>query len=432
MTSQDVDQASDFLKTWQWKKQLMPLNGKSPRHDLTYEMRGTYQWKYHPRGWLNEYPTAEEVLAFAEAGAGIGLFTGSVSGVIDLEIDNLDLFREIPEAYQILESIVTPTADSTKGPHFFFNAKSQNPNISVVRNGVVVVELHGDGRYVAVPPSRGKRWRDGRSVWDVALAELPNQILSILVSLSSDDATIDSIKGNGQTSIKGDGTPSITGNSPIMDTLLNPTDSPLVREVVWRLGGVGLRVLCPYHPPDGKPSARFYCNNGQWVMRDFHPPQATYPIQQVVCDMLTGYPVTKRSRHWIRVGRLQDGDFVPAQPWRFKPEAYVWLALFAGEAGLIELPVVSTALNLDPADWQDAELRLLRFVFRWFPANKYVFKSDEVPLARPWLCSVLDLDDKTVDRTLAKARRRGILVRVQQGTKGYGGRPALYQIGDSQ
>jgi len=331
------------------------------------------------------------------------------------------------------------------------NARSENPNISVVKNGLEVVELHGDGHYVVIPPSMGKTWREGRSIWDLPLADLPDPLMGILTSLSSDDAFLVSIKGNRPASITGDLPTSIRGNSPLMDTLLHPTDSPLVNELVYRLGGQGLRVPCPYHPTDRHPSGRFYCNGGFWVYTDFHtgfgdedepsedteedfPPQRfqTIPVHQVVCDLLTGYPSRKRTRHSVRAGRKdEDGHFVPYKRWKLKPEAYIWLVLFAGETGLIRLPD-SHSPNLNPADWQEDELRLLQFVFRWFPAKQLLFGNDEVPLARPWLCSVLDLDDGTVDKTLSKARRRGILERTQTGVKGYGGRPAMYRLGGSE
>lgn len=434
--------ASDLLKLWQWNTHLIPLNGKGPRHGISKKQRGTFKWKHHHRSFYNEPSSADEVLEWAEAGTGVGLFTGAVSGVIVVETDYPDVFLGVPGVREILEGLVTPTADSTRGFHLFFKATSKNPSRALVVDGLQVAELHGDSRYVAVPPSQGKRFREGLSFWDVPLADLPEEILGLFTSPADSSGREESIEGNARVPIEGNGLP-IAGNFPSMDNLLDPDDSPLVREVVRRLGGRGLRVHCPYHPPDEKSSGRFYCNKGQWVYADFHTRKTpfdqeedthsnqkvkTLPLQQVVCDLQTGYPTRKQDRHWIRVGkRVEGGEFIPSKPWRLKPEAYVWLAQFAGEAGLLNLPA-SNMPDLYSSDWTDEELQLLRFVGRWEPAHIYIFGGDDIPLARPWLSSVLDLTDAVVDRTLRKARDAGILKQTKPGVKGYGGRPALYQI----
>ncbi len=146
-----------------------------PEDKKPYVMWEPFQ-KRHPtpqevEGWWQRWPTAM-----------IGIVTGSISGVVVIDVDTEEGYDAIQR--YIPDWIVTPTCQTPKGgQHLYFKC----PDKPLGNNSRVIpgCDFRGEGGYVIGPPSKnsggkGYVWRDGLSLGEVAPAALPEPYISFI------------------------------------------------------------------------------------------------------------------------------------------------------------------------------------------------------------------------------------------------------------
>ncbi len=112
------------------------------------------------RAWWAEYPEAN-----------IGVALGSASGIVVLDVDDLNALRDLIEQHGPLPD--TAVAITGRGRHYFFKCPPGGVRTRRIAPGV---ELRADGSYVVVPPSvhpTGKRYEWELAPDEVKLAPLP-------------------------------------------------------------------------------------------------------------------------------------------------------------------------------------------------------------------------------------------------------------------
>lgn len=102
----------------------------------------------------------------------VGVVTGAISNVVVLDVDK-------PEAFN-LSMPQTPTVKTGKGLHYYF----AHPGFDVGNAALPFGDLRGDGGQVVAPPSKhpngsSYEWLSGLSFDDVALAELPSELIEL-------------------------------------------------------------------------------------------------------------------------------------------------------------------------------------------------------------------------------------------------------------
>ncbi|MCG0313946.1 MAG: bifunctional DNA primase/polymerase, partial [Calditerricola sp.] len=128
--------------------------------------------------WARQYP-----------GANWAIVTGEVSGVVVVDFDSEEAFRELerrglPDA---------PMVRTGKGWHVYF-AHPGRP----IKNAVKVllgVDVRGDGGYVVAPPSVHPsgvqyRWVDGRSIFELTPPPMPEWLTETLFATAETAATV--------------------------------------------------------------------------------------------------------------------------------------------------------------------------------------------------------------------------------------------------
>lgn len=132
----------------------LPMRGKEPHPSALTLTRGSAHWSC-----LRDRPASEEEIRTwyaCDPGAGVGLITGSATGLIVVDLDTADatsagLARE-------LEFPWTPQARSGGGGlHVYF---STNRPVATRRNAALPWngDLLGDGALVVAPPTPGYEW----------------------------------------------------------------------------------------------------------------------------------------------------------------------------------------------------------------------------------------------------------------------------------
>jgi putative DNA primase/helicase len=168
---------------------IFPLQGKKP-------FAGTDGFKS-----ASNDDAAVKALFAKRNGCNVGIATGQASGVFVLDVDvkdnagGVESFKALVEEFGKLPDTVAAKTWSD-GFHFYFNL----PHDVEIRNKAGFrpgLDIRGDGGYVVAPPSTYKdrpyRWGDGLSPDDVAVADAPEWLLSIITeptvtpSLSSAD-----------------------------------------------------------------------------------------------------------------------------------------------------------------------------------------------------------------------------------------------------
>lgn len=163
-------EAADVIKFYLTKDfSIIPLKEK--------EKFPTFRWKKYQKerssledveGWISQNPNSNW-----------GIVTGSISGIVVVDIDDLKGFKESG-----LKFPNTVTAKTGKGLHLYF----KHPGIAI-KNEVKRVEswfdIRGDGGYVVAPPSihpnkSHYEWEEGFAPWECELAELPKWLLDKL------------------------------------------------------------------------------------------------------------------------------------------------------------------------------------------------------------------------------------------------------------
>jgi hypothetical protein len=130
-------------------------------------------------------------------GAMIGIVTGSISGIVVIDVDTKEGHEEIQK--YLPESLVTPACRTPKGgQHLYFRAPEKP--ISNNTRAIPGCDFRGEGGYVVAPPSvngAGKTyaWIEGLSIEEVVLADLPESYINYI-----------NIKNNGfKHCLRGDG-----------------------------------------------------------------------------------------------------------------------------------------------------------------------------------------------------------------------------------
>jgi hypothetical protein len=124
-------------------------------------------------------PTHKELMTWFghKSRYGIAIVTGKISGICVMDFDSLEAYQEaerkgLPE---------TPIVKTSKGFHLYFRYADGMRNFQM-NNGLLRIDIRGDGGYVVAPPSvhpSGHRyeWVEGKSLDDLPLAELPEWIM---------------------------------------------------------------------------------------------------------------------------------------------------------------------------------------------------------------------------------------------------------------
>lgn len=134
--------------------------------------------------------------------AGVGIITGTVSGLFVIDADNEEAYQQIQQS--LPDALATPTAKSPKGYHTYF----EMPADTIIGNATGIfpgVDIRGEGGYVVAAPSvngTGKvyRWIDGLSIIEVPPAPCPSTFLKKIIkavkSISGRDRGLPAAKEN--------------------------------------------------------------------------------------------------------------------------------------------------------------------------------------------------------------------------------------------
>lgn len=113
---------------------------------------------------------------FANDKRNVAIVTGAVSGVLVLDVDNLDGLKDYPALPE------TPTVKTGKGMHVYFKHPGfEVGNIQIKELG----DIRADKGYVVAPPSlhqSGKRYTWEQGLDDVPLAAVPDWLLKLITS----------------------------------------------------------------------------------------------------------------------------------------------------------------------------------------------------------------------------------------------------------
>jgi len=152
---------------------VIPLRPRDKRPLLDWQKYQDQQaTEEEIREWWNRWPDAN-----------IGLVTGTVSGLVVLDLDD-------PEAVKLVKQQgVPPTvvASTGKGWHIYFQHPGQPVVNAVALGGVKGLDVRADGGYVVAPPSvhpsgRQYTWAKGRSPDDIQLAPCPEWLPELLAN----------------------------------------------------------------------------------------------------------------------------------------------------------------------------------------------------------------------------------------------------------
>lgn len=127
----------------------------------------------YEKGWQEADPQRFNEARFDDHG--IGLLTGSVSGVVAVDIDNDDILQDVLK-------ILPPTPCwkvGSKGATYFYKFQDQVSNPKIYLNGVPAIEILQDGQQTVLPPTlhpNGKEYSWGDPTNDLlnAVQDLPS------------------------------------------------------------------------------------------------------------------------------------------------------------------------------------------------------------------------------------------------------------------
>lgn len=169
--SRSTAHAARYYRVRGWS--VIPIGAGSKRPLVRWE---EYEYRL---------PTEEEILRWSRnwPDAGVAVVTGSVSGLVVLDMDPRHGGDASLRALERAHGALPPTVEAITGGggrHLYFAYPGRT-----VRNQVAVapgIDLRGDGGYVVAPPSvhpSGRRytWAAGRAPDAVSLAPLPAWLL---------------------------------------------------------------------------------------------------------------------------------------------------------------------------------------------------------------------------------------------------------------
>lgn len=151
---------------------VIPLRPRDKRPTLSswsdYQSRQAKEGEI--RKWWDRWPDAN-----------IGLVTGTVSGLIVLDLDG-------PESVDFVKQQGVPhtvVASTGKGWHVYFQHPGQPVQNAASLSGIKGLDVRGDGGYAVAPPSvhssgRQYKWAKGRSPDDLPLAPCPGWLVELL------------------------------------------------------------------------------------------------------------------------------------------------------------------------------------------------------------------------------------------------------------
>jgi hypothetical protein len=459
------DRTRDFLKVHKASKgYVMPMNGKVPHYAMMEKQkRPTTKWKKSPDSFQNRPATEEEAKEWAAAeGVGIAGITGERSVLVALDVDCPEHFMPLLAELSTFKGLKTPTATSPGGGyHQLFQYAPGLKNMKVacplfndkdspcyIGEGELA-SLRVKRQLIILPPGPGREWLPDYSPDEVQPAEVPDGLIDILEQISErnknhSNRAVIPIENHCpiEQSVGSKRRTALLEDDSFVLSLVSDKDSPLIPALVKKLGGKGLRVPCPYHPPDNDPSANFrYHDKGRsrgWYFEDQHcsPGDLSYsiPVSQLCMDLETRYFERCASggpTYQHRVYTLR----------KMKPEAFFWAALAAADLGLVQLPASRFPAKLEGFTFEGE--RLMRFIDNWDRARRGAGCNDPIPLGRPWLIKVLcalpnpemDKDKpksaewlaayKEHDNAITRAVRQGLLEKVARGV---GNKAALYRV----
>ncbi len=328
---------------------LLPLNGKKPNIPALQRLRKSSSWK----ALVTEPMTETEILDIFGRRypvAGIGILTGTPSGVIVVDIDDP---AAAPEA---LMEWPTLTAITPRGLHKFFVA-----DVAAVNGKMPWGDVKADGGYVAAPNGGPDR------AWLNPDADLcPFSEIAGLLSVGGPRRSEEHLSSRGKrgSSSAVESGPrrseehlssrGKSGSSSAVESALSELvgrlerDPELLARFARHFGRPAVtdrNVSCLLHPPDHKPSARFTVgNDGAYLHRCFHD-GASYKLGTLYA---------------LVVGQAKPGEMSHIA-------TLIWKARMLADLGLLDTPTLPFAPapeNVPPAFLSVYEQVKLLFALR--------------------------------------------------------------------
>jgi putative DNA primase/helicase len=125
-------------------------------------------------------PSSDQINTWFESEhRNIGVITGEVSGVVVVDVDDVNGFNKYQDKYGTFPA--TPTVRTGKGFHYYFrHPGGKLKNVKIKGLG----DFRADGGYVVAPPSfhpNGKQYKWVRPLDEVPIAEMPKWLLNMVV-----------------------------------------------------------------------------------------------------------------------------------------------------------------------------------------------------------------------------------------------------------
>jgi len=131
---------------------------------------------------------------FNESTQGIALVCGAVSGVVALDIDNID-HKFFEEVKKILKGYKTPRAKTNKGYHVFFKySEDFNSKLQYKDNSVNIFDIQTNKSLINIPPSLHKngtynyKWIN--DPFTTSLIDMPEELKELILSYTKKEIIV--------------------------------------------------------------------------------------------------------------------------------------------------------------------------------------------------------------------------------------------------
>ena len=261
---------------------VIPTHGKEPHFEALREVSGSPGWAR----FQESSASASEIQAWYEVApdAGVGIITGSVSGVAVADIEQHALHD--PQVERLL-TIRTPTARTPGGGrHLYF--RIDNP---IPKRKSTWGDLQAEGAYV-VAPSGGpdREWQFGPGeVPFASISEAP-ELLALLEPPREGSTPR-------EYSPKGNRSQDEQDQTRLSELALWDSDPAYISAMARLLGiperlGQKFGCILPGHGPDSRPSANLWRapESGHVLYRCWHDSK-TYPLCRVYQAFVAGRPL---------------------------------------------------------------------------------------------------------------------------------------------
>lgn len=151
------------------------------------------------RGWQSRVWTKADITsAFSRnPHLNVGLQLGPRSGVIDFDPDSPEHEQAFADLFSGHEIQRTPSFPSSRGLHRLFkwdDAFSGLDKAKVTYKGLDIRLGSGNkGLQTVVPPSAGRQWLAGQSIWECDLAPLPGEVIQRILAADTPDTPANQI-----------------------------------------------------------------------------------------------------------------------------------------------------------------------------------------------------------------------------------------------